>query len=67
MATKDIQKKTDAELEKLVHEKREELRTVRFQSAGSGTRDAKAIRGPKKEIARALTALNTRESKESKE
>ena len=57
---KDIQKKSDADLQKVVKEKREELRTLRFAAAGSGMRDVKALRLAKKEIAQALTELNAR-------
>jgi ribosomal protein L29 len=57
-------KKTDLtnhsadELNKLANDKREELRSLRFNVAGSKTRNVKAARNLRKEIARALTALN---------
>lgn len=57
---KDIQKKSDADLLKFINEKREELRELRFKSAGSGMRDVKAIKNTKKEIAQALTEQNAR-------
>jgi len=57
---KDIHTTTDTDLQKLVADKREELRVLRFQSAGSGMRDVKAFKAARKEIAMALTELNAR-------
>jgi ribosomal protein L29 len=57
-------KKTDykthsvEDLNKVAHDKREELRNLRFNVAGSKNRDVKAASKLRKEIARALTALN---------
>lgn len=56
----EIKKKTDKDLEKMVAEKREELRKIRFESAGSGMRNTQAIQNLKREIARILTELNNR-------
>lgn len=67
MASKDIQKKSEKDLQKLVGEKREELRTLRFQAAGSGMRDVKAMRNTKKDVARALTELTARGRNEASE
>ena len=55
----NISKKTPAELADFVTEKREELRQMRFALAGSKDRDVKKMRSAKKDIARALTILNT--------
>lgn len=63
---KDIKGKADKELIKFVSEKREELRHFRFGVAGAGTRDVKQAKTAKKEIARALTELNTRTQSETK-
>lgn len=41
-------------------QKREALRSFRFGSAGSKTRDVKVGHNTKKDIARILTALNTK-------
>jgi len=57
---KDIQKKSDQELQDHIAEKREEVRKFRFGTAGAGTRDVRAVRTAKKEIARSLTELNAR-------
>lgn len=51
----DLTKNTKAELMKLAHDKREELRALRFGIAGSKNRNVKAARNLRKEIARALT------------
>jgi len=56
----ELRKKSDNDLKKYIAEKREELRGLRFKSAGSGMRDVKSIRTTKKEIARALTERNAR-------
>lgn len=56
----DITKKKDAELASLLREKREELRTFRFHSAGSALRDVRAARTNKKTVARILTELAAR-------
>lgn len=57
---KELQKKNKSDFAAFVGEKREELRSLRFTSSGSGMRDAKSISNVKKEIARALTELNSR-------
>lgn len=54
----DYKNNTPEELMKLANDKREELRTLRFNVAGSKNRDVKAARKLRKEVARALTALH---------
>ncbi len=49
---------SNEELTKLVSDKREDLRALRFSVAGSKNRNVKAGRTIRKEIARALTLLN---------
>jgi ribosomal protein L29 len=49
---------SNEELTKLVSDKREDLRALRFSVAGSKNRNVKAGRTLRKEIARALTLLN---------
>lgn len=56
----DIKNMTDKDLVALVSEKREALRQVRFATSSSRGRDVKKLRESKKEIARALTELSTR-------
>lgn len=54
----DIAKYSQDELHKMVGAKREELRALRFNVAGSKTKDVKLASKLRKDIARALTALN---------
>ena len=49
------------ELAKMVADKREELRALRFNVAGSKTRNVKAVRNLRKSLARALTAVNAKQ------
>lgn len=51
-----------ADLNKLVANKREELRALRFSVAGSKNRNVKQGRTLRKSIARALTELTAREA-----
>lgn len=53
----DLTKHTKEDLVKLVAEKREELRALRFNVAGSKTRDVKAASKLRKTIAQVLTKL----------
>lgn len=46
------------DLQKFVADKRTELRGLRFSAEGSKNRNVKSARELRKEIARALTALN---------
>lgn len=59
MAKKTAQTNTPDELRKIVADKREELRALRFNVAGSKNRDVKLASKLRKDIARALTQLNT--------
>lgn len=56
----DIKKKTNTDLQKLLNEKRDELRQFRFNSAGARTRNVKEGQNARKQIARILTELNGR-------
>lgn len=49
---------TPEELAQFVHDKREELRVLQFNVAGSKNRNVKLARNLRKDIARALTAQN---------
>lgn len=60
MSTLDLQKKTVADLEKDLKEKRSELLNVRFGSAGAKNKDSGFVRKTKKDIARILTELKNR-------
>jgi ribosomal protein L29 len=54
----DYNGRSKDELNKIANDKREELRALRFNVAGSKTHNVKAARNLRKEIARALTAVN---------
>lgn len=60
---KDIREKNEAELQQFVSEKRTELRTYRFGTAGSNLRNTRVQRTTRREIARALTELTARAQK----
>ena len=53
---------TPEELAAYVNEKREELRTLQFNVAGSKNRNVKQASTLRREIARALTEQNSRKS-----
>ncbi len=57
----DITKQDVAEVQKLIADKREALRVFRFGGAGSRTRDVRAGRTLRREIAQALTELRARQ------
>ena len=57
---KDIAHKTQADLTKLVSDKREALRLFRFGSAGAKAKNVKEGRALRKDIARILTAMNAK-------
>jgi len=59
MAT-DIKKYSIEDLHKEIAEKRESLRSFRFGEAGSRTRNVRAGRTLRKDIARMLTEINSR-------
>lgn len=52
--------KTLEELKKLLGEKREELRKLRFEAAGARPKDSNAPSKVRKDIARIMTALGTK-------
>lgn len=55
MKKKDLQKE---DLPKLLKEKREAIKELRFKSVAGGLKNTKELRENKKEIARMLTILN---------
>jgi len=63
MAKLETKNKSEKELVKVLNEKREDLRKVRFGFAGSTKHDTKSARGIRKEIARVLTELNSSDRK----
>lgn len=63
MKKEDFTKKKDAELVKMLTEKREALRAFRFGTAGSAAREVKSLYSNKKDVARILTELAVRSRK----
>ena len=63
MNYKDLQKKNDIDLQKLLVEKQGSLRKFRFGIAGTKTRNVKEGSALRKDIAKVLTELNIRNSK----
>ena len=57
---KDITNKTQADLAKLVADRRETLRSFRFSTAGAKTKNVKEGRSVRKDIARIMTAMNAK-------
>ena len=57
---KEISTKNEKDLVKELTEKREAIRAIRFNIAGSKTRNVKESKGLKKDVARILTELNSR-------
>jgi ribosomal protein L29 len=55
-----LTEKTPTELTKMLKEKREELRALRFSAAGARPKDSHAPRKSRQEIARVLTELGNR-------
>jgi ribosomal protein L29 len=58
----DLTNKTEKDLQKDIATKRVAVRTFRFGSSGSKTRNVKEAKGLKKDIARMLTELNSRKA-----
>ncbi len=58
----NLTKKTEKELKKELIEKRKAIRQFRFNIAGSKLKDVKTGKELKKDVARILTELNTRQS-----
>ena len=54
----DTKTKTDADMRKMLADKREALRVFRFGAAGAKTKNVKEGRAIRKDIARILTAMN---------
>ena len=60
---KDLIKKTEAELETMLSEKREALRKFRFGVSGSKIKNTKEGHNLRKEIAQILTVINSGQNK----
>lgn len=60
MTVKALEKKTVADLEKELREKRESIQNMRFGAAGAKSKDTSSAKKTRREIARILTELNGR-------
>lgn len=60
MKIKEIREKNIEELKKLLAEKREEVRKLRFDIASKQAKNNRKLRNDKKEIAKILTVLNNK-------
>lgn len=60
MKKTDLKNKKEAELKKMLEDKRKELSAFKFGISGSRTKDVKAGRTTRREIARILTALHNK-------
>lgn len=63
MKSKEIINKTEADLSKLLGEKREILRVFRFGGAGAKTKNVKQGRAIRKDIARIMTTMTANANK----
>jgi len=61
---KKLEKKTEKDLYKMLEENRKSLREFRFGSSGSKVKNVKEGNNLKKDIARILTELKQRETKD---
>ena len=61
MKAKDLRHLTDEELENALHDRRQELFNLRFQSATGALENSARLRLAKREIARILTIRHERE------
>jgi large subunit ribosomal protein L29 len=62
LRAKDLRDLTDEELDLQLHERRQELFNLRFQSATGALENSARLRLAKREIARILTVRNEREA-----
>ena len=58
MKAKELKEKSSEELQKLLREKRENLRQFRFELAQGKLKNTKKIKNIKRDIARILTMIN---------
>ncbi|MEK7098172.1 MAG: 50S ribosomal protein L29 [Patescibacteria group bacterium] len=63
MEFKELQKKKESELHKLLAESRDALRNLRFRVASKQLKDIREVRIVKKTIAKILTLLNSKSDK----
>ena len=67
MEFKEIKKKTQTELHKMLAESRDKLRELKFKDANKQLKDVRSIRKLKETIAQTLTVLNQQRGNENKQ
>ncbi len=60
MKAKEVKEKNITDLKTLLAEKKEAIRSERFGASGSKSKNVKALKTNKKDIARILTEMNMR-------
>lgn len=65
MILKELREKSDAELGNLLREQREKVRELRFKVSQDQHKDVRDLRDAKKLVARLLTILREKNSKQS--
>ncbi len=63
MKMQELKEKNISELEKMLFEKQEKLRKLRFDMASQQVKNTKDIRNNKKDVARILTLINEKHEK----
>lgn len=58
----EIKKKSIEDLKKALNEKREEIRSIRFDLAGTMKKNTKATLNARREVARISTEINARKA-----
>ena len=66
MRARELRDLTDDELDHKLHERRQELFNLRFQSVTGALENSARLKLAKREIARILTVVNERESAKGK-
>lgn len=60
MKITEINQKSEKELQTMLSEKREKLRSLKFDLSSGKVKNVKEIRGIKKDIARIMTIINSK-------
>ena len=64
MEIKELKKKSEDELRKLVEQRRDQLRDLRFKDANKQLKNVREIRETRKTISRTITLLNKKINKQ---
>ena len=58
MKTSELRKKSNSELDKLLKDSREKIRSLRFNLIGGKVKNVRDVRDVKRDVAKILTLLN---------